>query len=349
MLSGFPYQVFDHRMSQTSNDLMQFKSIEEYSSLDAALFDQIQAKNLPALLKNCNFGECMARWDLDYLTDNLKDESIVIHESDSSKLNFLNKNFRYRTCSFLEFSQILQNNNSDNHVYLRSINRNPRAKKAARIEIDFPSISNDLKPPEYIPFGHESKLYHSSVLRIASSKVQIWTHFDLYDNVLCQIIGTKRVIMFSPEDSKYLYIKGDKSLVNDFDNLQECCQQYPLVKDARPYKCILNPGDTLYLPALWWHNIKTISEYSHHCDKNLTYSIGFNIFWRDQILHMKSLYAETDVYGNKNLPAFDSALANLDKAICHLEKLPEKYKTLYKCMLLEHFKSKLFPDNHKLK
>lgn len=324
-------------------DQSRFHTIEEYQFVDRDVFQVILRRKRPAILKNCCFGDCMTKWKLDYLNEKLKEEPVVIHESDSPNLDFLNKNFKYRSCLFSQFTQQLIDRDSNLHVYLRSTNRNPRANKPARIEDDFAAISDDLVPPDFIPFGQDNdQLYHSSVLRIASSNVQIWTHFDLYDNVLCQVIGSKRIILFDPKDTEYLYIEGDKSSVNNLDKWSECIEKFPLLNKTEPYRCLLVPGDVIFIPALWWHNIRTIENDIYDSG----YSIGFNIFWRDHEVHRESLYADRDVYGNKNLVPFDFALANLDKAVSHLDKLPEKYKTFYKHMLLVRLKSKLFPGQH---
>lgn len=325
-----------------------FNNVDCLDDIDEEVFRHVSTGNKPVILRNCSFGECFSKWNLNYLTDKLSDDTIVIHESNCSNLNFLEKNFNYRTCSFKEFSQQVNQqfqSETNNCVYLRSTNRNPRSKKPARIEDDFSDISCDLKPPSFIPFGPENKLYHSSVLRIASSNIQIWTHFDLYDNILCQVIGTKRVILFPPEDTKYLYIKGDKSLVNNFDSWDRCLEEFPLVKKTKPYKCILQPGESLFIPSLWWHNIKTVNSIGLS-NPNVNYSIGFNIFWKDPKIFTENLYADSDVYGNKNLKPVDYANVSLDKAINQIEKLPGKYKNFYKHMLLDRFKNKLFPSSN---
>lgn len=327
-----------------------YTPVSEVSSVDVSRFKTIQEDALPALMKGCDFGDCMHKWNLNYLNDKLNDHQVVIHESAESKLDFLHKNFHYRTCLFSEFVAALRSaQDGGRSVYLRSINNNQRKKKAANISEDFSAIAQDLKPPEFIPYESKDhkKIFHSSILRIASNNVQIWTHFDLYDNILCQVVGTKRVILIPPEDTKYLYTEGDKSRVNSFDedDLDKCLTKYPLISRCRLYICHLTPGDCLYIPSLWWHNIKTTIPKTESKTSSDHYSLGFNIFWRDKRLLDRGVYAENDIYGNKNLLPYDAALANLDKALQHISKLPEKYQTLYKTMLHKQFKRKFQIDS----
>jgi ribosomal protein L16 Arg81 hydroxylase len=86
------------------------------------------------------------------------------------------------------------------------------------------------------------------VLRIGSANTQLWTHYDIMDNMLIQAHGTKRLIMFKPSDFDYLYIDGDKSLVNNIE--QPDYEAYPLVRQATYYTGILQPGDCLFIPGL---------------------------------------------------------------------------------------------------
>ena len=108
----------------------------------------------------------------------------------------------------------------------------------------FPSIAGDIKYPPLF----SSEQFFSSVLRIGSANTQLWTHYDIMDNTLIQVHGTKRLIMFKPSDIDYLYIDGDKSLVNDIE--QPDFETYPLVRQATYYTGTLQAGDCLFIPGL---------------------------------------------------------------------------------------------------
>lgn len=82
-------------------------------------------------------------------------------------------------------------------------------------------------------------------------------HYDVYDNFLNQIIGRKKVTLFSPSDKEYLYSTsgGDPCAVNLFKPDDE---QFPRFRQATPIEFILEPGDTLYLPANWSHQVESL-------------------------------------------------------------------------------------------
>lgn len=319
------------------NIIKPFQELKEYMTVDSNIFQELIQLGQPAILRGIIKDQPTNTWTLDYLTDKLGDELVTIHESDDPNLDFLQKSFVYKKYPFREFKDKLKDPGFNRSYYYRSINKNPRVKRPARIEEDLPELRESFKLPEFIPHGSNNSLYYSSVLRIASKQVQIWTHFDLYDNILFQIVGKKRIILFPPSETEYLYVQGDKSTINNFDDWNECLVKHPDLCNSRPYEGFLYPTDGIFIPALWWHNVKTVDLY----ESNQDYSIGFNVFWKDSSLVSSDVYATSDVYGNKNPQAYESALSNLDKAISHLDKLPGKYSDFYKTMLMITLKNKL--------
>ena len=106
-------------------------------------------------------------------------------------------------------------------------------------------------------------------------------HWDLANNVLACIHGRKRVLLFGPEQSENLYPVAasdpryhHRSHVNlerpDFE-------RFPRIARARPLGCVLEPGELLFLPPLWWHHVTSVGV-----------SISLNIWWKpllDQCRH----------------------------------------------------------------
>lgn len=68
------------------------------------------------------------------------------------------------------------------------------------------------------------------------------------DNVLIQVKGQKRVILFPPSEVDNLYMTGDKSLVTDVDSPD--LEKFPLFAKAVRYECELMPGDGIFIPGI---------------------------------------------------------------------------------------------------
>jgi hypothetical protein len=66
---------------------------------------------------------------------------------------------------------------------------------------------------------------------------------------LAQIQGRKRAILFSPEDLDFLYGGQVNPEQPDFE-------RFPLFHRATAYECIVEPGDTLLIPANWLHHVR---------------------------------------------------------------------------------------------
>ena len=61
--------------------------------------------------------------------------------------------------------------------------------------------------------------FFSSVLRISSGRVRVWTHYDVMDNAYCQIVGHKKAVLWPPHEASRLYLDGEKKSLY----LIKCC------------------------------------------------------------------------------------------------------------------------------
>ncbi|XP_075386541.1 tRNA wybutosine-synthesizing protein 5 [Tenrec ecaudatus] len=285
----------------------------------------------PLVLEGVDLGPCTSKWTVDYLSLVGGTKEVKIHVAAVPQMDFISKNFAYRT---LPFNKLVQRAAEEKHkeffisedekYYLRSIGEDPR-KDIADIRKQFPLLEGDIKFPDFF----RKEQFFSSVFRISSPGLQLWTHYDIMDNFLIQVTGKKRVVLFSPRDAQYLYLSGTKSEVLNIDKPD--LAKYPLFSKARRYECSLEAGDVLFIPALWFHNI--ISE---------EFGVGVNVFWK----HLPSeCYDKTDTYGNKDLVAAARAAQILDRALKTLGELPEEYRDFYARRMVLHIQDKAYSKN----
>ena len=151
------------------------------------------------------------------------------------------------------------------------------------------------------------------------------------DNLLVQVTGRKRVVLFGPRDTNNLYLVGDKSRVLDIDNPN--LSLFPRFARVTRHECLLEAGDVLFIPALWFHNVVS-----------LNFSVAVNVFWKN--LDVK-LYDSRDTYGNKDpLPA-QRAQQALDRGLKMLEELPDEYRDFYARRLVARIEEKSYVTEEK--
>lgn len=144
-------------------------------------------------------------------------------------------------------------------------------------------------------------------------------------NVLCQVRGTKRLLLFPPSDFKYFGFEpgASSSSVNVFEKLRNGG-----IPGAHPLEALMQPGDVLFLPPLWLHTASPTSGWS----------ISVNIFFRN----LKAGYAAgKDVYGNRDLQAYEKGRQDVAKIVGSFDKLPTEARQFYLERLLEEFKQKV--------
>jgi len=88
-------------------------------------------------------------------------------------------------------------------------------------------------------------------------------HYDLPDNVFCQLKGQKSIRLFSPEDSRYLSPHERDSkifFVSRIDPLAPDLARFPEYRHATPLEVLMQPGEMLFIPALWWHHVTSVTD-----------------------------------------------------------------------------------------
>jgi len=141
----------------------------------------------------------------------------------------------------------------------------------------YAASANELGRPYNDLFPIESLMVKNSTWTADKSYLHRWTnvwfgpagatthnHYDISHNFYAQLYGKKRFILFPPEEYKNLYLypflhPGAQQSQVSLDDPNIDLKSFPNFKNAVAYDAILEPGDVLYLPPLWFHHVVALT------------------------------------------------------------------------------------------
>jgi tRNA wybutosine-synthesizing protein 4 len=143
-------------------------------------------------------------------------------------------------------------------------------------------------------------------------------------NILCQIQGEKRMVVFPPTDVTTFDFEPGAS--SSSYNVFEAIQQETLV-GSHPYEITLRKGDVLFIPPLWLHTASPVSNMS----------VAVNIFFR----HPDGGYAAgRDVYGNRDLQAYEKGRQDITRILKSFHELSSDTRKFYLQRLVAEFQQR---------
>jgi len=140
-------------------------------------------------------------------------------------------------------------------------------------------------------------------------------HFDQYDNLLHQLAGSKRALIFPPGDTGKLYYSTTnirRHLINltqpvAFDGrtqheqvrhnvaklnvfAEDVANTHPKVSDAKAMVCELEPGEALFLPRGWHHAVISHAPAKRNLAVNTWYDLRGNTVPLDKVSSLSDLF-----------------------------------------------------------
>jgi hypothetical protein len=86
-------------------------------------------------------------------------------------------------------------------------------------------------------------------------------HCDYDDNIFAQIWGTKRIFLAPPHHDDFLYTREANPVLfgSPFDPEAPDYDAFPLARQAAIVEVMVEPGDMLYVPAGWYHQVRALT------------------------------------------------------------------------------------------
>jgi len=115
------------------------------------------------------------------------------------------------------------------------------------------------------------------------NRTSVAAHYDVLDNIACVCAGRRRFTIFPPDQLENLYIgpidftpAGQSISLVDLNDPD--FEKFPRFAAALAHgqTAVLEPGDAIYIPGMWWHAVEGIEDFN----------ILINHWWRDVPAHM---------------------------------------------------------------
>ena len=181
------------------------------------------------------------KWNIDYIKDVAGDCIVPLYDSKPST-NYKHQHAPAIKMKLKKYFEILEQGENDLRLFFYNL-----LSGAPELRKDF----------SYPDMGlHFFKRLPVLFAGGKGAKVQMHFDIDLADIFLCHFGGKKRVLLFSPEQTRFMYhVPFSFSSLFDVDYDSPDYKKYPALQYLQGEVAYLNHGDTLYIPPGYWHYI----------------------------------------------------------------------------------------------
>ena len=229
---------------------MLLKAIPTFETIDPKVFkDEFYNLQKPVIIKDlAKSWPAYNKWNWDYFKKLVGSQKVGLYNNiKSDAYTPINTADDYKT--FGEYIDMISKGPAGWRIFLFNIFDHA------------PELVKDFKWPEHMMKGFVKKY---PMLFVGGATSITHMHFDIdLSNILhTQFAGKKRVLLFPHEEQYKLYRKpfevlsladfshyADKENTPDYNN-------FPALKYAKGYEAILEHGDTLFMPAGYWHHME---------------------------------------------------------------------------------------------
>lgn len=223
------------------------------TELDRAEFlERHYARNRPVLLAGAaRDWPAVVRWSPAYLVDQVGDALVEVQaDRDQDELFERHMTAHRLSLPFRDFMHSILTDGACNDRYLTAYNSDRNFVALRALEPDLGFLDAYLDP------------------EIEPAKGRLWIgpagtftplHFDNLNVLFVQLVGEKRFVLAPPDAAERLY--NDTHVYSQIFDLtaNDVVRRFPATAGLELYEVTVRPGDVLFLPVGWWHQVASIS------------------------------------------------------------------------------------------
>jgi hypothetical protein len=201
-----------------------------------------------------NNWEAIRLWSPEYLASVLKEKRTIVAVSNEDRFKYNPSEhdgnvlqYQTETMDFVSaVSKIVRSNSASERYYIMQ----------KSISDEFPELLRDIKHPIWIESSESTvNLWFGTANNVSP------LHYDDDNNFFAQVYGRKRITLFDPAQTEWLYpypVHAVMKHLSFVDVENPDLIRRPEYRKARPMECVLEPGELLYIPAYWWHQVRSL-------------------------------------------------------------------------------------------
>ena len=228
---------------------MQLKPVDTVNSIDPVDFrNRFYLPQVPVVIKDlAKQWPAYHKWNWQYFKNLVGDKKVGLYNNvKSDAYTPINTADDYKT--FGEYIDMISKGPAGWRIFLFNIFEHA------------PQLTQDFTWPEHLMKGFV-KRYPMLCVGGATSITHMHFDIDLSHILHTQFAGRKRVLLFPFTEQHKLYRKPFEVLsLADFSHYHEAgkldFEKFPALKLAQGYEVILDHGDTLFMPAGYWHHME---------------------------------------------------------------------------------------------
>lgn len=188
----------------------------------------------------------LTRWTPRYLIETVGNAMVDIQSNRTDSADFERAKDRHtKQMRFAEFVEQVETATYSNDFYMTAYNGSRNIEALAPLYHDITTLSfckDEPGNPGFIWYGPRGTMTP--------------LHHDLTNNFMAQVKGDKRVWLVSPFELPHVY--NDHFCFSQVDLAHLDLERFPLMRDVPIYEVLLHPGDLLFLPVGWWHQVEAL-------------------------------------------------------------------------------------------
>lgn len=243
---------------------------EESSTLNVDRFEDKYKLKQPVVIRNGSADwPAMHKWQQDYLNDQLGERTVHVQLNKNGYYHYGNRKYIGRAdMSYKETSDIIFSETEESRgVYI----------VALPIESYVPELKKDIKIPKWL---RKPKQISRNNFWLGGGEVTSALHWDPFENLTTQVKGSKKFTFYAPSDTPNLYRHESmrKSTFSSVDPENPDLEKFPKFANATKFEITVHPGDILYIPPQWWHQVTSLDT-----------AISVNFFYWSKLTMVKNI------------------------------------------------------------